>query len=126
MQCYFSSHKPGQPLDIADGTVSFAIPELDITFRARYRGTKAACEYGALLALLEFVDINPKVFHNRTLEIFGDSFTVINQVNNKMLCRKDLESFRNSALILRQRIPYTLGWIDLLENPAGPPPLAFT
>jgi hypothetical protein len=126
MQCYFSSNKPGDSEEVANTTVSFAIPELNITFRARYRGNKAACEYAALLALLEFVDINPKVFHNRTLEIFGDSFTVINQVNNKMLCRKDLEIFRNNALILRQRIPYTLGWIATGDNPAGPPPLALS
>ena len=119
MRCYFSSCKPGPPHEVADGTVTFVIPELKITFRARYRGTRGACEYAGLLALLEFVEINPKVFRNRSLEIFGDSFTVVNQVNNRMLCRKELESFRNMALILKQRIPFTLDWVTPEANPAG-------
>lgn len=124
MQCYFTSHKPGSPEKAADGTVSFVIPELNITFHARTHGTKAACEYASLLALLEFVEINPRMFEEKVLEIFGDSFTVINQVNDKMLCRKELQPQRNTALILKQRIPYTLGWIAATENPASAPPAA--
>ncbi|MBI3872739.1 MAG: hypothetical protein HY304_06660 [candidate division Zixibacteria bacterium] len=120
MRCYFSSEKPGLPHEPGDGFVSFVIPELSITFRARYRGTAAACEYASLLALLEFVEINPKLFAERTIEILGDSFTVVNQVNNRLLCRRELEAFRNTALILRQRIPYTIDWVARRENPAGP------
>jgi hypothetical protein len=124
MRCYFSSEKPGPPNEPAEGFVSFVIPELSITFRARYRGTAAACEYAGLLALLEFIQINPQLFSERTLEIFGDSFTVVNQVNNKLLCRKELEAFRNMALILKQRIPCTIDWVAKRENPAGPPAIS--
>ncbi|MEW5702898.1 MAG: hypothetical protein AB1792_11815 [Candidatus Zixiibacteriota bacterium] len=121
MRCYFSSQKPGPADQAGEGFVSFVIPELSITFRARYTGTKAACEYAGLLALLEFVQINPQLFTERTLEIFGDSFTVVNQVNKRLLCRRELEGFRNAALLLKQSIPYTIDWVARNENPAGPP-----
>ncbi|HEX9750316.1 MAG TPA: hypothetical protein VGB22_03355 [candidate division Zixibacteria bacterium] len=99
--------------------MSFVIPELSITFRARFHGTQAACEYASLLALLEFVQINPTLFDDRTLEILGDSFTVVNQLNNRMLCRRELEPMRNTAQILRQKVPYTIGWIARSANPAS-------
>lgn len=120
MRCYFSSEKPGPPDETGSGYVSFVIPELKITFRARYHGTAVACEYASLLALLEFVEINPQVFEGKALEVFGDSFTVVNQVNDRIICRKELESFRNVALLMRQRIPYTIDWIPPTDNPAGP------
>lgn len=118
MRCYFSSEKPGPGESPGPGLVSFAIPELKISFRARYHGTAATCEYAGLLALLEFVEINPTVFQGVVLEIFGDSITVIGQVNDQLLCRKELEPFRHTAQALKLRIPYTLDWIPRGENPA--------
>ena len=118
MRCYFYAHKPGPPETSGDGTVSFCLPELNITFRARYSGTSAACEYAALLALLEFVDINPKLFEGKTLEVFGDSFLVINQVNDRLYCRKELEPLRNIAVGYRNKIPFVLNWVPAVENPA--------
>lgn len=124
MRCYFSSEKSGPPEEPGSGYVSFVIPELKITFRARCHGTAAACEYASLLALLEFIEINPTVFEGKALELFGDSFTVVNQLNHCLVCRKDLESFRNIALLLREHIPYTIDWIPQAENPAGPSSLS--
>lgn len=120
MRCYFSSEKSGLPEDSGLGFVSFVIPELKITFRARYSGTAAECEYASLLALLEFVEINPKVFEGKVLEVFGDSMAVVSQVRERVLCRKELENFRTVALKLKERIPYTIEWIPPGENPAGP------
>jgi hypothetical protein len=105
--------------------VSFVIPELKITFRARYNGTAAECEYASLLALLEFVEINPKVFEGKVIEVFGDSFAVVHQVNEHLMCCKDLENFRSAALKMRERIPYTIEWISPAENPAGSHSLSF-
>jgi hypothetical protein len=124
MRCYFSSEKSGPPEEPGSGFVSFVIPELKITFRARYHGTAAACEYASLLALLEFVDINPAVFEGKALELFGDSFDVVNQLNHRLACRKELENFRNAALMLRDHIPYTIDWIPPAQNPAGPQSLS--
>jgi ribonuclease HI len=118
MRCYFYACKPGPPEKAGDGMVSFCLPELNITFRARYRGTSASCEYAALLALLEFVEINPKLFEGRTLEVFGDSFLVINQVNDRLYCHKELEPLRNLAAGYRNRIPFVLNWVPAAENPA--------
>ena len=120
MHCYFSSEKPGSPDEPGSGYVSFVIPELKITFRARYHGTAAELEYASLLALLEFVDINPKVFSGKTLEVRGDSLTVVHQVNERLRCRKELENFHAAALLLKKRIPYTIDWIPPANNPAGP------
>lgn len=125
MRCYFSSDKAGPPDDPGPGCVSFVIPELKITFRARYHGTASECEYASLLALLEFVEINPKVFEGKALELFGDSFLVVNQVNERLACRKELENYRNVALMMRERIPYTIDWIPPADNPAGPQSLSF-
>jgi hypothetical protein len=118
VRCYFYAEKPGEPTEIGDGVVSFCLPEVNITFRARYRGTSDACDYAALLALLEFVEINPKLFEGKALEIYGDSFAVVNQVNQQLLCKKDLEPFRNLALIFKRKIPYVLNWVPPADNPA--------
>ncbi len=118
MRCYFYAQKPGPPETSGNGIVSFCLPELNITFRARYNGTSAACEYAALLALLEFVDINPTLFEGKTLEVFGDSFLVINQVNDRLYCRKELEPLRNIAVGYRNKIPFVLNWVPSTENPA--------
>jgi hypothetical protein len=125
MRCYFSSEKTGLPDEPGPGFVSFVIPELRITFRARYTGTAGECEYASLLALLEFVEINPRVFEGRVLEVFGDSVTVVSQVKEQRFCRKELENFRNVALKMKERIPYTIEWIPPGENPAGPHSLSF-
>lgn len=120
MECYFSSEKPGSPDEAGSGYVSFVIPEMKITFRARYRGTATELEYASLLALLEFVDINPKVFAGRALEVRGDSLAVVHQVNERLRCTKELENFHAAALLMKKRIPFTIDWIPPADNPAGP------
>lgn len=100
------------------GVATFTIPEAEILFRARFKGNRDECEYAALLALLEFVEINPQLFKNRTVEIYGDSFTVVHQVNQKMLCGKSLEPYRNMALLYKRKFDYSLAWIPKNENPA--------
>lgn len=124
MRCYFYAEKPGLPEDAGDGVVSFCIPELSITFRARYHGNAATCEYASLLALLEFIEINPQLFKERIVQIFGDSFTVVNQVNDRLYCRKELEPFCNMARIFKDKIPYALDWVPKTENPANHSPSA--
>ncbi len=120
MRCYFSSEKSGPPDEAGSGYVSFVIPELKITFRARHHGTAPELEYASLLALLEFVDINPKVFEDKVLEVLGDSPTLVHQVNQRLRCRKEVENLCAVALIMKRRIPYSIGWISPADNPAGP------
>ena len=96
MQCFFYAitRERGENL-LRNGVVSFAIPDLGIVFRAQFKGTPKECEYASLLALLEFVELNPQLFRNKRIEVFGDSFTVVNQVNQQLICGKDLEPYRN-------------------------------
>ncbi len=119
MQCYFYGLVHNEDCENGDGgVVSFSIPDLGIVFRAKFKGTPVECEYASLLALLEFIEINPHLFQNKTVQIFGDSFVVINQVNLQMVCNKDLEAYRNMALVYKKKIPYSLNWIPKKENPA--------
>jgi ribonuclease HI len=119
MQCFFyGTNRDKECTDSRGGVASFSIPDLGIVFRAEFRGSPVECEYASLLALLEFIEINPHLFQNKTVEIFGDSFVVVNQVNLQMVCNKDLEPYRNMALVYKKKIPFSLNWISEKENPA--------
>jgi ribonuclease HI len=119
MQCFFyGMSRDANSKDGSNGVVSFSVPDLGIAFRARFKGNPVECEYASLLALLEFIEINPHLFQNRTVEIFSDSFVVVNQVNLQMVCNKDLEPYRNMALVYKKKIPFSLNWIPEKENPA--------
>jgi ribonuclease HI len=119
MECYFSSRLTEKLDDEQyNAILSFYIPDAGIMFRARFKGAASECEYASLLTLLEFVELNPQVFRDRTVEIYGDSFTVVNQINSKMFCNKTLEPFRNMALLFKKKFSYSLAWIPERENPA--------
>ncbi len=118
MECYFTTN----PIESESGKhkalLSFTVPEYGIVFRAQFSGKETECEYASLLSLLEFVEINPQLFKNKTVEIYGDSTVVVNQVNDKMYCNKQLEPFRKMAQLFRKKIPYVLNYIPPKENPA--------
>lgn len=119
MQCFFYGEvRKQKPKFARNGMATFCIPDLGLIFRAQFSGTKEECQYAALLSLLEFVELNPNLFKNKTLEIFGDSFIVVHQVNMKMVCNKALEPYRNMALVYRRKFTYSLDWIPETENPA--------
>ena len=119
MQCFFSGEMLPRSQPNTAGVVSFRIPDLDITFRAQFQGTAEACQYASLLALLEFVDLNPHLFKNKTLEIFSDSELVVRQVNNSELdSTHELEPYRNMALTYRRKYPYLLSLVRAGNNPA--------
>jgi len=67
---------------------------------------------------VSFTEIKPQLFKNKALELYSDSFTLVNQVNNRMYCSKDLEPFRNMALLMKKKIPYSLNLIPESDNPA--------
>ena len=119
MQCFFYGMSQDRDCRTGQrGVVSFSVPDLGIVFRAQFKGSPVECEYASLLALLEFIEINPHLFQNKTVEIFSDSFVVVNQVNLQMVCNKDLEPYRNMALVYKKKIPFSLNWIPERENPA--------
>ena len=119
MECYFYG-KVREKDDNKENNavVSFIIPELGISFRAQFRGTVYECEYASLLSLLEFIELNPHLFKNKHVEILGDSYIVVNQVNMCLVCTNDLKTYRDMALGYKRKFPFTLSWIPKSENPA--------
>ena len=119
MRCYFRGFtRLDNTTDFFNGFVSFAIPELGIKFRGQYNGSFDECEYASLLALLEFIELNSHLFKDRRLELLGDNFRIISQVNAQMMPSSDLEPFCNLAKDYKKKIPFVLHWIPAEENMA--------
>lgn len=119
MKCFYQGcRRDKEGLVGGTGFVSFTIPDLGITFRAQFTGTKDECDYASLLALLEFVDLNPQLFKNKRIEIFGDNFKVVSQVNQRLSPSRDLEPYLNMAVGYKRKISFVLKWIPVSENPA--------
>ena len=119
MDCYFYGMiRSANKKEDSDGVVSFYIPDLGVTFRAKFTGNQWECEYAGLLALLEFVELNPHLFKSKHLDIFGNSYLVVHQVNQKLNCTKELRPYLDMALVYKKKIPYTLSWIPEWDNPA--------
>jgi len=120
MQCFFYGKPGGVKKETLNptGFVSFSIPDIGISFKAAYSGKPQVCEYSSLLALLEFIELNPQLFKNKNLEIYSNSFAVVNQVNNKLSPSKELEPYRQLALDYKKKIAFTLNWIPQGDNPA--------
>jgi hypothetical protein len=117
MRCFFYGRKRrNEGISGFNGLVSFAIPDIGITFRAQYRGNHDECEYASLLALLEFVELNPHLFKNKRIEIFGNDNKVINQVNKEAQPSRNLEPYMSMAIGYRHKIPFSLNWIPDHEN----------
>ncbi len=117
MKCFFSGiSRENENLMGHNGLVSFAIPDIGITFKAQYSGNRQECEYAGFLALLEFVELNPHLFKNRRIEVFGDDYKVISQVNQKTRPSKKLEPYLHTVMGYRRKIPFTLNWIPGNEN----------
>jgi hypothetical protein len=119
MKCFYQGRqRESEGISSDNSFVSFTIPDIGITFRAQFSGTKDECDYASLLALLEFVELNPHLFKNKRIEIFGDNFKVVSQVNQKIRPSKDLEPYLDMAVGYKRKIPFVLKWIPDSENPA--------
>ncbi len=119
MKCFFQGFvRPYDEDKRFNSYVSFAIPELGIKFRGQYKGSFDECEYASLLALLEFIELNAHLFKDRRIEIFGNNFDVISQVNSIASPSRELEPFCSLAQNYKQKIPYILNWIPTDENMA--------
>ncbi len=117
MKCFYQGRqRESEGITGDNGFVSFAIPDIGINFRAQFSGTKDECDYASLLALLEFMELNPHLFKNKRIEIFGDNFKVISQVNQKIRPSKELEPYLNMAVGYKSKIPFILKWIPDSEN----------
>jgi hypothetical protein len=119
MRCFYQGHqRESEGLTGELGYVSFTIPDFGIGFRAQFSGGNEECEYASLLALLEFVELNPHLFKSKRIEIFGNNYRVISQVNKQINVPRDLEPYHDIAVGYKKKFPFTLRWIPDNENPA--------
>lgn len=118
MECYFGTHLPERRRDTDKRLVCFAIPEAGIVFKAPFKGGVLHTEYASLLTLLEFVEMNGKIFKGKEIEIFGDNIHLISQVNKKIPCTYEFTALLKKALDYRKKYKYKLGWVPQENNPS--------
>jgi hypothetical protein len=119
MKCFFQGVvRPDEHDKQFNGYVSFAIPILGINFRGQYKGDYEECEYASLLALLEFIELNNHLFQDKRIEVLGNNFNIISQVNSRETPSSELEPFCSLAQIYKKKFPFILNWIPVDENVA--------
>lgn len=118
MELYFGSLRPSGPPANSRSLVTFAIPDIGVKFKAPYSADELALEYASLLTLLEFIEINPKLFVNRSLELFSASAELVDQVNRRQVDSPDLVPYLRKALEYRTRLKFSINWISPDDNPA--------
>ena len=98
--------------------VCFSIPDAGITFKAPFAGEELHTEYASLLTLLEFIEMNQRLFQGKELKIFGNNLDMINQVNMKSVCRYEFSDLLKKTLDYKTRYEFNLGWVPKENNPA--------
>ena len=119
MECFFGSYnRPEADVTGKGKVVAFNIPALGIGFKAPFEGEEDHTDFASLLALLEFVDLNRKLFADRSLQIFGDNLRVVEQVNSGQTPVAEFEQFLTKALAYREKFRFSLDWTPSSSNPA--------
>jgi len=118
MDLYFGSFKPGSKTDASKMLVCFSIPDVGIAFKAPFTGEELHTEYASLLTLLEFIELNQKLFTGKDLMIYGDNPDVINQVNEKSECQYEFTELLRKALEYKKKYNYKLGFVLSSNNPS--------
>ncbi len=119
MDCFFGSYlRTEAEAQQKSKLVSFRIPELGISFKAPFEGGKDHTDFASLLALLEFIDLNRKLFGDKSLQIFGGNLRIVEQVKTKRASDEDFVPFLAKALKYQQKYRYSLDWTSADNNPA--------
>jgi hypothetical protein len=118
MELYFGSLRSSGPPANSRSLVIFAIPDIGVKFKAPYAADKLVLEYASLLTLLEFIEINPKLFVNRSLELFSANAELVDQVNRRQVNSPDLAPYLRKALEYRARLKFSINWISPDDSPA--------
>lgn len=118
MNCYFGIYnRDGDASDDKKMLVCFSIPEAGINFKAPFAGEELHTEYASLLTLLEFIELNQKLFNGKELNIYGDNLDLIGQINEKT-CRYEYSQLLSKALEYKEKFTFSIGWIPKGQNPA--------
>jgi hypothetical protein len=117
LRCYFFGRSFSKDkLSKSNGLAGFAIPDLGIVFRSRFKGTLFECQYAGLLALLRFIAANKKSFKGIRFEILSDSAVVVYQITQKKFISEELLSSFRAVSEFRRKIPFKISWVPTEEN----------
>jgi len=119
MECYFGSFlKKNGEVDAHDRLVCFSIPDAGIVFKAPFSGGELHTDYASLLTLLEFVELNGKLFEGKDLRIYGDNLDLVKEVNETKPVKYEFSDLLRKALDYKKRYKFSLGWVPRDENPS--------
>jgi hypothetical protein len=119
MECFFGSfERNSRNQDDKGMLVCFSIPDAGINFKAPFSGEQLHTDYASLLTLLEFIELNHKLFRGKELQIFGDNIDLIEQVNGLRACQYEFSALLKKALDYKQKYNFSLGWVPKKNNPS--------
>jgi hypothetical protein len=118
MKCYFHGSGSKDSSAQKSGLVSFAIPDVGVLFRSTWRGNLYQCQYVSLLFLLKFIEVNPDVFSQVELQLYGDCPLIIQQINDQVYTPKSLEAYRDLSRLYVKKLHFSLRWIPEQQNRA--------
>jgi len=114
---YAESHKP-VPHKKGPGVIAFAVPDLGFTYRVALRATPSEFPYRALLALINFLESNRKVWQRQKLELCTDCAPLIYQVLGDMAAPARVHQDLGVVRVKKRQLNYTLHWVSANENRA--------
>jgi hypothetical protein len=120
MDCYFGAYPLPEDNPLGKSAlVLFHIPEIGIRFKAPFNAVdNDHSDLASLLALLEFIDLNPKYFSNQTFQIFGNNLTLINQLNGREMIPERFGHLLKKAQQYRAKYRFSIEWIPARDNTA--------
>jgi len=118
MKCYFHGSGSKDSSAQKGGLVSFAIPDVGVLFRSTWRGNLYQCQYVSLLLLLKFIEVNPDVFSQVELQLYGDCPLIIQQINGQAYTPKSLKAYRDLSRLYVKKLHFSLRWIPEQQNRA--------
>ncbi len=120
MDCYFGAYPLPEHNPLGKSAlVLFHIPEVGIRFKAPFDAVDTDhSDLASLLALLEFIDLNPKYFSNKHFQIFGNNLTLINQLNGREVMPEQFRHLLDKASRYRAKYHFSLEWVPARDNTA--------
>jgi hypothetical protein len=117
LRCYFFGQSFSEDkMTRSSGLAGFAIPDLGIVFRSRFKGSLFECQYTGLLALLRFIDTNIKNFKGVSFEILSDSAVVVYQITNRKFVSEELIPVYRTVIGYHKKFPFKVSWVPADEN----------
>ena len=119
MRAYFYAQSQNPvPHTQGPGVIAFSVPDLGFTYRQALRATPSEFPYQALLALVEFLEANRKVWHKQKLELCTDCAPLIYQVLGEMAAPQRVKLDLGLLRLKKRQLGFTLHWVSPDENRA--------